>query len=111
MKTIQALAIAAATALTLATTGAAWAGPMVGGDVTIKGNRAGKVVTSGAKGSVGLGPLKGGQIDSAAGTNVNSVVVKGGSISGKVTVMDNRAGDVYTSGAAQSNVNSLVVTK
>jgi hypothetical protein len=109
MKTIQAMAVMA---LALATSLAAMAGPSVGGDVTIKGNKTGKVITSGVgKGSVGLGPFKGGEADLSAGANVNSVVVKGGKIDGKVTLIDNKTGDVITSGGATANVNSLVLTK
>ncbi len=99
--------IAAALVLSCA---AASAAPGVGGDVTITGNRAGKVTVIGGSGSVGIGPFKGGELNMTAAANVNSVVVNGGEIKGKVTISDNRAGDVMAIGGL-ANVNSLVVNK
>ena len=87
---------------------AASAAPGVGGDVTITGNRAGKVTVVGGSGSVGIGPFKGGELNMTAAAHVNSVVVNGGEIKGKVTISDNRAGDVTAVGGMAS-VNSLVV--
>jgi hypothetical protein len=107
MKTIRQLAIAT---LAIAAAFGALAGPSVGGDVTIKGNKSGSVVVTGGKGSVGLGPLKGGEVDLSAGANVNSAVIKGGKVGGSVNVIDNKSDSVVTTGG-QANVNSFVMTK
>lgn len=84
------------------------AAPGVGGDVTITNNKAGKVTVTGGSGSVGIGPFKGGELNMTAAANVNSVVVNGGEIKGKVTISNNKADDVTATGGL-ANVNSLVV--
>ncbi len=89
---------------------AASAAPGVGGDVTITNNKAGKVTVIGGSGSVGIGPFKGGELNMTSAANVNSVVVNGGEIKGKVTIADNKAGDVMAIGGL-ATVNSLVVNK
>jgi hypothetical protein len=86
------------------------AAPGIGGDATVKGNKAGTVVVTGGKGSVGLGPIKGGSVDMTSGANVNSIVVKGGKIGGSATVVDNKADTVVSTGG-QANVNSIAVSK
>lgn len=86
----------------------ALAAPGVGGDVLISGNKAGKVTVIGGDLKIGLGPIRGGELNMTAAANVNSVVVNGGEIKGKVTIVDNEAGEVRAIGGL-ANVNSLVV--
>jgi hypothetical protein len=111
MTKLHAFALGTVTALVAALlTVSAFAAPGIGGSATIKNNKAGTVVVTGGKGSVGLGPLKGGEVDLSAGANVNSIVVKGGKIGRTATVVDNKADTVISTGG-QANVNSIVVTK
>lgn len=107
MNKLHALALGAATALV---TFSASAAPGIDGSAIVKGNKAGSVVVTGGKGSVGLGPIKGGSVDLTAGANVNSIVVKGGQIGGTAAVTDNKVTSVVSTGG-QANVNSIVVTK
>lgn len=104
------LLVLCTTAALLGASFAAAAAPGVGGDVTIANNKAGKVTVVGGKGSVGIGPFKGGELNMTAAANVNSVVVNGGEIKGKVTIANNTAGDVTAVGGL-ANVNSLIVNK
>lgn len=107
MNKLHTLALAATTALV---TFSASAAPGIDGSATVKNNKAGTVVVTGGKGSVGLGPLKGGEVDLTSGANVNSIVVKGGKIGGTALVTDNKVDTVVSTGG-QANVNSIVVTK
>lgn len=110
MNKLQAFAFTTLATLACSTSFNTIAAPGIGGDATVKGNKAGTVVVSGGKGSVGLGPIKGGSVDLTAGANVNSIVVKGGRIEGSATVVDNTADTVVSTGG-QANVNSIVVSK
>ncbi|MEO8151648.1 MAG: hypothetical protein ABI605_01165 [Rhizobacter sp.] len=108
MNKLQAFAFGTVT--TLALSAVALAAPGIDGSATVRNNKVGVVVVSGGKGSVGLGPFKGGDIDLSAGANVNSIVVKGGKIGGSAIVEGNKADTVVSTGG-QANVNSIVVSK
>lgn len=90
---------------------ASLAAPEIGGTANVTGNRASKIQAGGAKGSIGLGPVKGGSIDAAGETNVNSLIVKDGKVSGTVNISNNQADDVANWGGGTINVNSVVLGK
>ena len=90
---------------------AAYAAPEISGEVNVTNNRATKVRSGGGEGSIGIGPFRGGSIDGAGQTNVNSVIVRDGNISGTVNITDNEADDIQNYGGGEINVNSVVLGK
>lgn len=99
-------------ALTIAGVSApSFAAPEISGNVNVTNNRASKIQSGGAKGSVGIGPLKGGSVDAAGETNVNSLIVKDGKVTGTVNISGNQADDVANWGGGSVNVNSVVLGK
>lgn len=90
---------------------ASLAAPEISGTVNVTGNRASKIQSGGAKGSVGIGPFKGGEVDAAGETNVNSLILKDGKVTGTVNISNNQADDVSNWGGGTVNVNSVVVGK
>src|SRR5690606_16520755 len=73
--------------------------------ITLSGNKASNVITSGGSGSVAA---KGVNIEASALANVNSVNIKGSTVkNSRITLTDNTADNIITSGGAVANVNSV----
>jgi hypothetical protein len=111
MKTTLALTLAATI---LAVHVSASAAPEIssGAQVVISGNKAKNITTSGGKGGFstmgGLGTSGEASMNGVA--NVNSLVVNGGKVAGKVVISNNEASDVKALGGT-ANVNSVVLNK
>lgn len=85
-----------------------------GATVTVRNNKASKIVSGGGSANLELKGLPkitpNLNVDASGETNVNSVIVSnGGKISGTVLVEGNKADDVYNFGGGSINVNSVVL--
>jgi hypothetical protein len=87
------------------------AAPEISGTVTVSSNKASNIRSGGGQGSIGIGPFKGGSIDGAGQTNVNSLILRDGNVSGTVTISDNEGIEIENYGGGEINANSVVVGK
>ncbi len=90
---------------------ASFAAPEISGTVNVTNNKASKIQSGGASGKLKIGFLNAGSIDAAGETNVNSLVLKDGKVTGTVNISGNQANDVANWGGGKVNVNSVVVGK